>query len=631
MVNCLFLAAFVLQMQHSGAETKQPILIDTAFTQPDKLQLRFRPMGRYAASTFTSHIRIPFNYSSLINLESKMDQRLDQFLIALDKYHINIEDSTLRTIHSTFQIYRQNTKEIFKLFNDLLASLPHVHARQRRQWDVASFVAATAALSLATYNTIQISKLETAIEVQQAKTDLLTDITKLHEEHLHQLQGQMSDIGNEIQVVKLVQTWQIRVERIIAQISSDDAKLRAVIATFERIIITAFNKKLAPGALSVDVLNQIISHINDIAGRNNYHKFVHEPADLYNLDVSFIHRPEEQTIILILHVPFVEADHLLTLYEFVSLPIHFNFSANISVVPEVGRADLIAIGDTNSFQTLSSSDLAACKRLGPTFFCEGRTVLKTNIVHDCMGSLFLATSTLIKANCKFRISDTREKIFSLGNNTWLVYSIGTIATNQVCPKSKSNTPITIRSGQAITVQSGCHIATMDHLITADETDDVEVHSTWLDWTMTLSQLFDHEDAEQITKVATEIRDTYTGKFDASELIKRLDNIQVPFQSKHWIFSSPLIMIFTLALGVLLTYCIWKKFCTKSSTTAELPFPTAPPAVAPAAPVAQPQLVQQIVQPAIYPNVPDPASISGPHPTAIHFKKSPPKSITIINS
>jgi len=466
----LFLAAFFTQMQFSDAETKQPILIDSEFTQPEKLQLCFRPLGKYAATTFTSHI------SCLIQLESKMDQCLDQFVMDIDKYHFKVDDADLRTIHSTFQIYRQNTKEIFKLFNNLLASLPHVHARQRRQWDIASFVAATAALSLATYNTIQISKLETAIEVQQAKTDLLTDITKLHEQHLHQLQGQMSDIGQEIQVVKLLATWQIRIERIVAQISSDDAKLRAVIATFERIIITAFNKKLAPGALSVDVLNQIITHINDIAGRNNYHKFVHEPADLYNLDVSFIHRPEEQTIILILHVPFVEADHLLTLYEFVSLPIHFNFSANISVVPEVGRADLIAIGDTNSFQTLSSSDLAACKRLGQTFFCEGRTVLKTNIVHDCMGSLFLATSTLIKANCKFWISDTQEKIFNLGNNTWLVYSIGSITTNQGCPKSKSNTPLTICSGQAITVQSGCHIAKMDHLITADETDDIEVHS-----------------------------------------------------------------------------------------------------------------------------------------------------------
>jgi len=188
MVNFLFLTAFVLQMQYSGAETKQPILIDSEFTQLEKLQLCFRPLGKYAATTFTSHIRVPFNYSNLLHLESKMDQRLDQFITDLDKYHFKVEDADLRTIHSTFQIYRQNTKDIFKLFNDLLASLPHVHSRQRRQWDIASFMAATAALSLSTYNTIQISKLETAIETQQAKTHLLTDISKRHKQHLHQLQ-----------------------------------------------------------------------------------------------------------------------------------------------------------------------------------------------------------------------------------------------------------------------------------------------------------------------------------------------------------------------------------------------------------------------------------------------------------
>jgi len=171
----------------------------------------------------------------------------------------------------------------------------------------------------------------------------------------------------------------------------------------------------------MDVLHQIIYHINDIAAKNKFHQFVHKPADLYKLNVAFIHQPEEYTIILILHVPIVEADHLLTLYEFVSLPIHFDFSANISVMLEVGQADLIAIGDTNSFETLSSSDLANCKHLGVSFFCEGCTILKTNdqrptIVHD----LFLASAMLIKVNCKFQISETREKIFSLGNNTWLV-------------------------------------------------------------------------------------------------------------------------------------------------------------------------------------------------------------------
>jgi hypothetical protein len=80
-----------------------------------------------------------------------------------------------------------------------------------------------------------------------------------------------------------------------------------VVATFERIIITAFNQKLVPGALSSDVLHQIIYQINDIANKNQFHKFVHEPADLYKLEVSFIHRPEDQTVILVLHVPFCQS------------------------------------------------------------------------------------------------------------------------------------------------------------------------------------------------------------------------------------------------------------------------------------------------------------------------------------
>jgi len=226
--------------------------------------------------------------------------------------------------------------------------------------------------------------------------------------------------------------------------------------------------------------------------------------------VSFIHRPEDQTIILILHVPFVEAEQLLPLYEFISLPIHLNFSANISVVPDVGRADLIAIGNTETFQTLSSSDLAGCRRLGQTFFCEGRSILKTNLIHDCHGSLFLGTAMLIKANCKFRISDTLEKIFSLGNNTWLVYSVRTIATNQICPKTKITSPVTILSGQAVTVQPGCHIQTMDHIITAEDSDDFEIRTTWLDWTMTLAQLFDHEDTEQLLQLVNQIRSTVSG-------------------------------------------------------------------------------------------------------------------------
>jgi hypothetical protein len=148
-VNLLFILAFFIQMQYSEADTKRPILIDSTFSQPTRLQLRFRPMGKYAASTYTSHIRIPFNYSSLMDLQNKMNTCLDNFLPDLLHWHFHLDNETTAMYESIFKLYKQNTDDIFKLFKDLLESLPHVHERQRRHWDIVAMGTAAAALSLA--------------------------------------------------------------------------------------------------------------------------------------------------------------------------------------------------------------------------------------------------------------------------------------------------------------------------------------------------------------------------------------------------------------------------------------------------------------------------------------------------
>jgi hypothetical protein len=93
----------------------------------------------------------------------------------------------------------------------------------------------------------------------------------------------------------------------------------------------------------------------------------------------------------------------------------------------------------------------------------------------------------------------------LGNNTWLVYSVRTITTNQVCPKAGMLLPITIKSGQSVTVKAGCNIPTMDHLISADDSEDMEIDNSWLDWTISLSQLFNNDNIAQLTAMITDIR------------------------------------------------------------------------------------------------------------------------------
>jgi hypothetical protein len=156
----------------------------------------------------------------------------------------------------------------------------------------------------------------------------------------------IEDIGNEIKKLKVQAGFHFSIDRAIAQVTFNTNKLRAVIAIFERVINSAFDQKLAPGALSMDVLEKIVHHIKDTVAKNKFHNFIHQPSDLYKLETSIIHCPEEHTVILILHVQYVETENLI---------------CHSGPKQPRSKQDLIAIGNTEAFQTLSSSDLANCK------------------------------------------------------------------------------------------------------------------------------------------------------------------------------------------------------------------------------------------------------------------------------
>jgi hypothetical protein len=60
--------------------------------------------------------------------------------------------------------------------------------------------------------------------------------------------------------------------------------------------------------------------------------------------------------------------------------------------------------------------------------------------------------------------------------------------------------------------------------------------------MTLSQLFNHYDSEELTAIIHDIRHHVNGDFDSSLLLQQLDSKQIPFLADHWQFSSPVAMI-----------------------------------------------------------------------------------------
>jgi len=141
-----------------------------------------------------------------------------------------------------------------------------------------------------------------------------------------------------------------------------------------------------------------------------------------------------------LHVLLVTPHNLMPLFKFIPLLVHFDFSGNISVTPEVSTNNMITVGHSQSYQLISSSDLQTCNKMGETYFCKGRNVLLTDLTKTCLGALYLADAKNIHDCCKFSIGRAQEKIFCLDSNTYVVYSLGKINTNHVCPKAKSISP-----------------------------------------------------------------------------------------------------------------------------------------------------------------------------------------------
>jgi hypothetical protein len=118
---------------------------------------------------------------------------------------------------------------------------------------------------------------------------------------------------------------------------------------------------------------------------------------------------------------------------------------------------------------------------------------------------------------------------------------------------------------------------MDHLITADDTEETEIHSKWLDWTWTIGQLFQQPENEKVTKAIEQLRQRISGKFDADTLINELKQMTLESKSdqfNHWDFSIPGAMIGGAVIALLLLCCCWR-LC-RQSKDATYPTPTAPP-------------------------------------------------------
>jgi hypothetical protein len=279
------------------------------------------------------------------------------------------------------------------------------------------------------------------INTLEENMDLILDVVQLHERHLHHLEEKLDQTNKLLADLLESNIWfSSKVTDTI------EKKFQSVVHHHENVVKLAQHHRLAPGALPRDVLDGI-DHLVQVAKKKNLVPFVKFALDLFQIEVSHLYMPATNEFTLILHIPMVANSNLLNLYEFLPLPIYFNFTTNISITPDVGPTNLLTIGHSQSFQGISSADLHACLHLGDTFFCNGRKVMETSLKRSCLGALYMANSESIQNHCRFKIVEAGRKSSELSENTWPVYSVGTISTNEVCPAANDITAMQIQSGR----------------------------------------------------------------------------------------------------------------------------------------------------------------------------------------
>ncbi len=114
----LVLPLFILELlalKMNGAMAvpdPEPRLLDTNAAEPTKLQLLFHPSGKYATSTHFIHVRVPFNFSQLLETPTKIFEQYQNYMIEVDLM-----------ISTTYWFPCQNMKSLLEISIFLTSSL----------------------------------------------------------------------------------------------------------------------------------------------------------------------------------------------------------------------------------------------------------------------------------------------------------------------------------------------------------------------------------------------------------------------------------------------------------------------------------------------------------------------------
>ena len=351
---------------------------------------------------------------------------------------------------------------------------------------------------LGLFNKAEITEIQTQLLNLQDQQHIVTTIVEKHEHELATLHDELIHLTSIVETL-IMYNPALVYATLDATVLLITEKLDSLFDTLQQLQ----HQRLSVSLLDEFQLTSVFNSLKATALHREVKLLPARPQDLFQLDTSYVRSGSE--ILIIVHVPVVMSDSLLTLFEYVPFPypllatsstpppaihtlqdlansLNVSSSSALYFVPDF---PMIAIGrnsDINSasYRLISQSDLAACIQKNHIYLCEKHQTLRNDLPGSCLGALYLQHEQGVIENCKIDRRPLREVTFQLSPVKHIVYSPYPFTTQILCNNGSHYTQ-KLFGTTYLTVPPLCHIKLINRTISSDGNIRVSVNPLIFTW------------------------------------------------------------------------------------------------------------------------------------------------------
>lgn len=276
---------------------------------------------------------------------------------------------------------------------------------------------------------------------------------------------------------------------------------------FDLALDAAMHGRFSARAFSQIDFSTIAIKLEEQAKARGLHPISTHFSDLLQYHTDF--RATAHGFELLLHVPLVAKDTMLTIYRHHPLPIPLTDKLHLSVTP--GDYSHVAVTpDLKYFRAITQAELSTCQTLGSMFLCDRASLLRAAPIDDtkvngrdpalCIYALVARRFQLAAKTCNTHFAQSENSMAMISPTRFAAYSSEPRRASISCPNQSIQAGLTVHQLSLLELPLGCSGVTDQYMFTTADSSFIRPAEDWsvaYEWPLSLEDLTQQLDASHL--------------------------------------------------------------------------------------------------------------------------------------